>query len=231
MPAVLFDGDDTLWITEPLYDHARSRARSVVESTGINGLRWERDERKLDIANVKRLGYSLSRFPQSCVEAYEQRCAAEGQPVQSDVLERVREAAQTAFTAIAPLMPAARETLTELADRGFRLALITKGDRGLQRRRIEQSGLAPFFDVIEIVDAKTPDVIESVLDRLDVPAEAAISVGNSLRSDVLPSLAAGVKPVWIDAHVWEHEREHDAIPEGEILEIESLDRLLDLVLA
>jgi putative hydrolase of the HAD superfamily len=229
MPAVVFDGDDTLWITEPLYDDARLLARSIVESAGIDGARWEQVERRLDVANVKRLGYSLSRFPQSCVEAYEHRCAAEGQPVQSDVRERVREAAQTAFTAIAPLMPAARRTLAALVDRGFRLALITKGDPGLQKRRIEQSGLAPFFDLIEIVDAKTPEVIESVLDRLEVSAEAAISVGNSLRSDVLPSLAAGVKPVWIDAHVWEHEREHEALPEGEVLEIESLDRLLDLV--
>jgi putative hydrolase of the HAD superfamily len=229
MPAVVFDGDDTLWITEPLYDDARVLARSAVESAGINGMRWDQLERRLDVANVKRLGYSLSRFPQSCVEAYEQRCAAEGQPVESDVRERVREAAQTAFTAVAPLMPAARKTLAALADRGFRLALVTKGDRELQRRRIEQSGLAPFFDVIEIVDAKTPEVIESVLERLEVPAEAAISVGNSLRSDVLPSLAAGVRAIWIDAHVWEHEREHDAVPEGQVLEIESLDRLLDLV--
>jgi FMN phosphatase YigB (HAD superfamily) len=66
-------------------------------------------------------------------------------------------------------------------------------------------------------------VIESVLERLEVPAEAAIRVGNSLRSDVLPSLAAGVKAIWIDAHVWEHEREHDAVPEGQVLEIERLD--------
>src|SRR5262249_20604547 len=160
------------------------------ESAGINGTRWEQVERELDVANVKRFGYSLSRFPRSCVEAYEQGCVAEGQPVQVDVRERIREAAQTAFSTSAPLMPAAGKTLAALAERGYRLALITKGDRGLQRRRIEQSGLSPFFDVIEIVDAKTPEVIESVLERLEVPAEAAISVGNSLRSDVLPSLAA-----------------------------------------
>jgi FMN phosphatase YigB (HAD superfamily) len=35
-------------------------------------------------------------------------------------------------------------------------ALVTKGDRELQRRRVEQRGLATSFDVIEIVDAKTP---------------------------------------------------------------------------
>jgi putative hydrolase of the HAD superfamily len=226
---IVFDGDDTLWLTESLYDDARNRARSVVEAAGLDGAKWEQTERRLDVANVKLLGYTVSRFPRSCVEAYEQRCAVEGRPAQPDVRTHVREAAQTAFTAIAPLMPSARQILAALADRGFRLALLTKGDPELQRRRIEQSGLAPFFDLIEVVDTKTPEVIESVLDRLEVPAEAALSVGNSLRSDVLPSLAAGVKSVWIDAHVWEHERDHEAVPEGEVIEIDSLDRLLDLV--
>src|SRR5207253_2745254 len=89
---------------------------------------------------------------------------------------------------------------------GFRLALLTKGDPRLQRRRLDQSGLARLFDVVEIVDQKTPESIAAILDRLEVEPDHAVSVGNSVRSDVLPSLAAGVRPVWIDAHVWEYER-------------------------
>ena len=46
-PAVIFDGDDTLWITEPLYDEARTSARRVVEGSGFDGSDWERIEERL----------------------------------------------------------------------------------------------------------------------------------------------------------------------------------------
>ncbi|MEY2474030.1 MAG: hypothetical protein QOK28_3359 [Actinomycetota bacterium] len=31
---VIFDGDDTLWLTEHLYDEARGQARDLVERAG-----------------------------------------------------------------------------------------------------------------------------------------------------------------------------------------------------
>ena len=37
--AIVFDGDDTLWETEALYDDARRRAREIVAATGLDGER------------------------------------------------------------------------------------------------------------------------------------------------------------------------------------------------
>src|SRR3712207_5887306 len=72
---VVFDGDDTLWRTEPLYDRARQDARFVVENEGLDGARWEELQRRLDVANVARFGLSAKRFPTSCREAYLAVCA------------------------------------------------------------------------------------------------------------------------------------------------------------
>jgi putative hydrolase of the HAD superfamily len=226
--AIVFDGDDTLWRTEPLYDQARQRAREVVESVGLAGAEWEKRERQLDVENVAHLGYSTLRFPASCVEAYEQLCAEAGSQPNPEVAQAVDLAARTAFDEPAPLMPYARETLESLRDRGFQLILLTKGDPGLQRQRVEQSGLGPMFDVIEIVDAKTPDAFASVLAKAQIAPEDALSVGNSIPSDVLPSLAAGVQPVWIDAHVWEHEHPPGEI-DGRVLKVFDLADLLGLL--
>jgi putative hydrolase of the HAD superfamily len=223
--AIVFDGDDTLWLTEPLYDAARQRARSVVEAAGLDGGRWEELERRRDVENVSRFGHTLERFPTSCVEAYIYLCAEIGQEVDAVLVETVGAAARTVFEQAAPLMPHARETLSALRERGLKLALLTKGDRAVQRRRIDQSGLAPLFDVIKIVDEKTPDTITGVLAELQVAPNAALSVGNSLRSDVVPSLAAGVQPIWIDAHVWEYEREAGKV-QGRVIELEDLHELL-----
>jgi len=227
--AIVFDGDDTLWRTEPLYDLARQRARAIVELAGLAGAAWEHLERGRDVENVGRFGYSTVRFPISCVEAYEQLCAETGLGPDPEVARAVASAAMTAFDELAELLPHARETLEALRGRGLRLILLTKGEPGLQRQRVEQSGLAPMFDIIEIVDEKTPETFAAVLAKAGVAANEALSVGNSIPSDVLPSLAAGVQPVWIDAYVWEHEQSTGEI-DGRVIKVEDLAELLELAL-
>jgi putative hydrolase of the HAD superfamily len=227
--AIIFDGDDTLWHTEQLYDEARGRARELVEETGLDGERWEARERAIDVENVARFGHGTDRFPTSCIEAYEETCAESGEPVDDGVRERIGAVARTVFERPAPLVDSARRTLEELRSQGIALALLTKGDGAVQRLRVEQSGLAPLFDLVEIVEEKTPESILSTLERLGVPASAGLTVGNSVRSDVFPSLAAGVKPVWIDAHVWEYEREHDSPPQDDVIKKEELRDLLKML--
>jgi putative hydrolase of the HAD superfamily len=108
-----------------------------------------------------------------------------------------------------PLVSGARETLTFLRASGARLALLTKGDPALQSRRIERSGLREFFDVIQIVPEKSPAVIRDVVAALGVDVGSAWMVGNSMRSDLLPAIDAGLRALQIPAHVWEYERTCD----------------------
>jgi putative hydrolase of the HAD superfamily len=105
--AVIFDGDDTLWATEPLYDRARAEAREIVSRAGLDGARWEELERRLDVENVDAMGYSPDRFPTSCVQAYEQGCLATGARPDHEVAQLVRRAAASVFDADAPLVPGA----------------------------------------------------------------------------------------------------------------------------
>src|SRR6266516_3259657 len=115
--AIVFDGDDTLWRTEPLYDDARQRARDLVEAAGFNGAEWEELERLVDVENVRRMGHTLARFPTSCLEAYRQLCAKHGETEDAMLAESILAAARTAFEQPAPLMPHARETLIALRAR------------------------------------------------------------------------------------------------------------------
>ena len=63
LQAVVFDGDDTLWRTEHLYDDAQIRARQIIVDAGIDGAEWEKLERKIDVQNVASLGFAINRFP------------------------------------------------------------------------------------------------------------------------------------------------------------------------
>jgi putative hydrolase of the HAD superfamily len=226
--AIVFDGDDTLWETERLYDEARARARRVVERAGLDGEAWEATERVLDVENVAHLGHTEQRFPTSCAQAYEQACAAAGDPTEKDVLEAIKAAAQTVFGRKAPVVAGAEETLAALREMGLLLVLLTKGEPRLQGRRVDDSGLRDFFDLVEIVEEKSPETILEVLHRLGVEPHEALTIGNSVRSDVLPSLAAGVTPVWIDAHVWEYERQYDDFPSHEVSEAEDLRDVIQI---
>jgi len=73
----------------------------------------------------------------------------------------------------------------------------------VQERRISQSGLSEFFDLVCIVDRKEAATFADIARTFDVDGAQAVSVGNSLRSDILPAIEAGIHGVLVDAHVWE----------------------------
>jgi putative hydrolase of the HAD superfamily len=87
---------------------------------------------------------------------------------------------------------------------------------------MERSGLLDLFDVVEIVPEKSPDVIRDVVAALGIDTGSAWMVGNSVRSDVLPAIDAGLRAVWVKAHVWEYERALDEVAGGHGLTAEQL---------
>ncbi|HSS50952.1 MAG TPA: HAD hydrolase-like protein, partial [Thermoanaerobaculia bacterium] len=159
----------------------------------------------------------------------EEVCRQKGGAPDSLVAEWVRRAASSVFAYAPSVVSGARETLTLLRARGTRLGLLTKGDHQVQHHRIEQSGLSDLFDVIQIVHEKTPATIQDVVTSLGVEPGSAWMVGNSVRSDVLPAIKAGLKAVWINAHVWEYERTHDHLVDDRVITATSLTELSGLI--
>jgi putative hydrolase of the HAD superfamily len=226
---VIFDGDDTLWSTEPLYDAARSRARQEVTRVGLDGAEWEALERRIDVQNVAALGFGIDRFPTSCAQAYEALCSTAGKPPVESVRRRVRDAARTVFTSDPPLMSGARQTLEDLRARGVRVALLTKGDLAVQQTRVRNSGLGDLFDATRIVTEKTAATFREIVASLGAVPEGSWSVGNSMRSDILPALTAGLHAIWIDAHVWEHERFAGDISDNGVVKAHTLEDAAEII--
>ena len=205
---VVFDGDDTLWRTEFLYDEARDEAATLVAATGLDPDAFRDLQREIDVRNVEKFGLSKDRFPTSSVQAYEHLAQQHGAPVSDRMASEVYHVSASVFTRPAPLMKDVVQVL-QLLSSSFDLALLTKGDTVVQEQRIDDSGLRRFFRVIHVVQEKDADSFKSILDLLGVSVENAWSVGNSLRSDILPALEIGMRAVSIDAYVWAHERHDD----------------------
>ena len=101
------------------------------------------------------------------------------------------------------LFPETLETLAQLRDRAVPMALVTNGDAGQQRQKIERYGLAPFFDAIVIegefgVGKPDESVYRHVLAALGIEASAAWMVGDNLEWDVAAPQRLGLRGVWID---------------------------------
>jgi putative hydrolase of the HAD superfamily len=224
---IVFDADDTLWSTEPLYDAARRACRSIVEAAGIDGQAWETLERTIDVKNVARFGLTQERFPTSCQEAL---LEVGGSSVRPDTLEAVRRAAQLVFTQVAPLATGVPEVLEQLAVE-FRLILLTQGDFQVQERRLRDARLSPVFSGVIVTERKQIHSFRTVLHEDGRPASAAWSVGNSLPSDINPALQIGMNAIWIAAPVWEHEQRESAPFGGHLFEASDLFKARDLIFA
>jgi putative hydrolase of the HAD superfamily len=203
--AVVFDGDDTLWLVEELYDDARAEAGKLITNADLDVDRWDALQREIDLQNVLQLGVKSERFPRSCVEAYRLTAMEAGVEPDDRIAEEVRWTAAQVFERRAPIVEGAIDVLAALRP-DWKLALLTKGDVWVQQRRIVDAGIEDLLDQIDIVPDKGAAEFSAVLDGLGTSRERSWSVGNSLPSDINPALAVGMGAIWIEAHVWEHER-------------------------
>jgi putative hydrolase of the HAD superfamily len=105
------------------------------------------------------------------------------------------------------LLPHVEETLKALHG-NHRLLMVTKGELRHQERKVLASGLAHYFEGIEIVSDKKPETYLKVCKRHGANVERTIMAGNSIRSDVLPMIEAGGYGVYVPFSIlWDHEHE------------------------
>lgn len=181
-----FDADDTLWQNEAFFRLTQSRfVMLLADFAEAEHL----DERLLSAErrNLGHYGYGVKGFVLSMIEtAIEVTAGA----VPASVISELMAAGRDMLRHPIDLLPHAAEAVAALA-KDYRVILITKGDLLDQERKLAQSGLGDLFDGVEIVSDKTAPIYKTLFDRHGDGAVRGLMVGNSLKSDVLPMLAAG----------------------------------------
>lgn len=226
---VLFDGDDTLWLVEPLYDAARAEIGRIVTEAGLDATAWESLQRRIDVQSFTRLGFSPNRFPMSCVKAYERLARSSRVSIGREVRDEIHATAARVFRETAPTADGAKAVLHELSER-HRLALLTQGDHSVQTKRLNDSGLESFFEnPNKIVPEKNAAVFRDLLNDMAAIPTRSWSVGNSLASDINPALECGMSAIWVAADHWEYERREVAPSLGHLYGAESLPEVADIL--
>jgi len=225
LSAIGFDADDTLWHNERFFQLTQQRFAELLAGHGDPG-HIARRLLEAERRNLEFYGYGVKGFTLSMIEtALEVTEGGVPASVISDILafgrEMLRHPVET--------LPYASETLAELAD-SHRLILITKGDLFDQERKLAQSGLGDFFTAVEIVSDKTMATYQRIFSRHGDGAGHAMMVGNSLRSDIVPAIAAGSWGVHVP-HELTWALEHEEAPETDprFRRICDLGELVELV--
>ena len=225
LTAIGFDADDTLWQNETFFRMTEQRFTELLSEHGehhVISARLLEAERR----NLRFYGYGVKGFTLSMIEtAVEVTKGEVSAAVIAEILSFGRQMLQNPVEAL----PGVRETLDDLAGR-YRIILITKGDLFDQERKLAQSGLGDYFNAVEIVSEKTPQTYERIFSRYGDGARRAMMVGNSLKSDVVPAIAAGSWGVHVP-HELTWALEHEEAPEQNprFRRIESLGKLPALI--
>ncbi|WP_380875126.1 haloacid dehalogenase [Sphingomonas sp. DBB INV C78] len=195
------DADDTLWHNETIFRLTHERFNALLADFADAGT-VETRLTEIERRNLAVYGYGAKGFTLSMLEtALEISDRQASTAVIAEILAAGRE---MMAHPIDPL-PGVREALEVLAAES-RLVLITKGDLFHQEQKLAASGLGSLFHGVEVVSEKTADTYVRAFARHGGSAETALMAGNSVRSDILPALAAGAHAALIPYPlVWAHE--------------------------
>lgn len=205
-PTIVFDGDDTLWSTMPIYARAKQRFFDFMGQLGFSRELAETKFEQRDLQNVAKLGFSRDRFRISMLETYRELAQGADEIPEKDSEYKIERIGNSVFEQPARRMPHADRVLAALRP-AFHLILLTKGDPKIQAERLAASRLAEYFDSVLIVPSKDAETFRQLIEQQSVIAEHTWSVGNSIKSDINPALAAGMNAVWIPRRTWAFEDE------------------------
>jgi putative hydrolase of the HAD superfamily len=215
------DADDTLWHNESIFRLTQERLRSlmadIAEPEAFNATLAAVERR-----NLRLYGYGVKGFTLSMIETAME--LTDNAPPGRLIAEILAAGREMLGHPVEPL-PGVEQALADLA-LGYRLVLITKGDLLHQEQKLAASGLGELFAAVEIVSEKDASTYERVFARHGTGAAEAVMCGNSMRSDILPALAAGAYGAYVPYHLtWAHEV---ADPPGEHPRFAELPSISDL---
>lgn len=128
-----------------------------------------------------------------------------------------------------PFLPGAWETLPSLAEK-YKLYIVSNGNLHVQKGRLKDSGILPYFQgcfISEEIGASKPDPLffQNCFARIPgFDPKRAMIVGDSLTSDILGGIRAGIATCWINPRGLPHPE--DVRPDYEIAALSQLPALL-----
>ena len=220
-----FDADDTLWHNEELFQLTQQRFAELLADHAPKD-HLETTLLEAERRNLGHYGFGVKGFVLSMIET---ALEVTEDKVPGKVISELIAAGQDMLSHPIKLLPGVEETIRKLAP-DFKMVVITKGDLLDQERKLAQSGLGEFFDGVEIVSNKTKEIYQAAFARHGTGSSAALMVGNSIKSDVIPAIEAGAWGVHVPCGLeWALEAAEPPTQAPRFRTIQTLDALPELI--
>lgn len=218
---IALDADDTLWQNEQFFRLTEQRFTALLrDHTDAPDL-----TERLIAATAKNLafyGFGAKGFALSMVET---ALDVTDHRVPGTVIAEIMAAGRELLNFPIETLPYVDQTLDQLQER-YRLILVTKGDLFDQERKLAASGLADYFAAIEVVSDKNEATYRRIFERHTEGAAHTLMAGNSLKSDILPAIAAGAFAVYVPHDLtWSYEHAEEPQDETRYARIEHLGQM------
>ncbi|KWX68281.1 hypothetical protein ASJ79_18460 [Mycobacterium sp. NAZ190054] len=199
---ILFDLDDTL------LDH-RGAARDALREWGrYAGLDMPAED--LEKTWYRLESHYYSRYQKGELTKVEQRRARVRDvfsplDLSDGEADRLFDAYWNSYCRAWRAFPDAERAVRRALEAGLSVGLLTNGDAGDQRRKVEATTLKsfglPLFASSELPSAKPdPRAFRSACTAIDVAPEECLMIGDSLINDVHGALGAGLSAVLLDRY-------------------------------
>jgi putative hydrolase of the HAD superfamily len=221
---LLIDADDTLWENNIYFERAIANFISFLNHHEYSAGQVREVLNDVERECIVSHGYGLHSFSHTLVRTFE-RLAVE--PLTPALHETISGFAHAIAEHPVEILRGVPETLQYLSGR-HQLMLLTKGAITEQSGKVERSGLKDYFSAVEIVAEKDVATYRTFVSKYELPAGSTWMVGNSLKSDINPALAAGLNAVFVPhGQTWilEHEEVVQAEPPSRLLIVETFSGL------
>ena len=205
-PTLVFDADDTLWDEQGVLQSFEADIEALLDDLCDEPSRFRERFIATEHENIPALGYGFASYIYSVGEAVS--VVPAWRQHKHAVLGRVAELIADVQTAGPRVIDGVVPTLEALANRRYRLVLLTRGVDHEQRHKLDRSGLSPLFSEIRVVGRKDVETYRVTAKELGDPAAVGLCmIGNSMRSDVGPALEAGWRAIHVPPPTeWAHDR-------------------------
>jgi putative hydrolase of the HAD superfamily len=223
---IAFDADDTLWKNEEIYLQGKDIFLDILSGYDIDQNELETDDEYV-VENIQYYGYGAMSFVLSMIE---KAIELIGESIHPKDIQRLIDFGKHMLTAEVEVFDGVPLLLQNLS-KDYPLLLITKGDLFHQQRKLEASGLAGYFRLVEVVSEKSPEVYSEILERHQIDPGRFVMIGNSLRSDIIPVLKLGAWAIYLSDHLtWSHEDNPLAvIAQDSYLEVKEISGVLHAI--
>ncbi len=224
---LLIDADDTLWENNVYFERAIANFISFLNHREYTPQQVREVLNDVERESVRTHGYGLHSFAHALVNTFE-RISVE--PITPAIHETIHGFAHAIAEHPMELIEGVQDTLSYLHGR-HKMIMLTKGNHSEQSGKVERSGLARFFDAVEIVKEKDAPTYHHIAEKYELAPHTTWMIGNSPKSDINPALAAGLNAIFVPhdlTWVLEHEEVGVPGPHQKLLTLESFQQLRDV---